>query len=252
MSLPIYSESYRPSADWAKKLDEKKAALGGRAFPALAPDFLAEWTFGTLHVEFPDLEPAEITAALADSDGRLAEDARRFAAAAERLVARAHAVPADERDHLTPDDCFEFYCAVTGESPEARVEMYRAGEGEPQVESHQPAIPEALPLLLEHTLDWFATDSFAELHPVEQVALFHLRMRDLQPFAKCNNRIVRLMMSFYTLRAGLPPVVLIPEAEQNDRDAFGYAIQMITQPSLEVFAFLLQRAFDRFAKEDVQ
>ncbi len=251
MSLPIYSESYRPSADWAKKLEEKKTARGGRAFPALAPETLADWTFGALHVEFPDLDRPDIVAALeSDAVSPHAEPARRFAAAAERLVARTNAVPMTERDHLSPDDCFEFYCVLTGETPETRVEMFRGGEGESQVETHRPAVPEALPLLLEHTLDWFATDSFAELHPAEQVTLFHLRMLDLQPFAKNNNRLVRLLMSFYTLRAGLPPVILVPEVEENYREAFGYAFQMITQPSLEVFAFLLQRTFD--TTEDAQ
>jgi Fic family protein len=99
------------------------------------------------------------------------------------------------------------------------------------------------------TLDWFTTDAFAELHPVEQAGLFHLRLLDLQPFAARTNTLVRLLSSFYVLRAGFPPIIPIAEEQSAYRDVVGYAFQMITQPGVELFARWLLAAYSLIETE---
>jgi hypothetical protein len=251
--LPVYGDSYRPSSDWSKKLEMKKKEWLARQPLAktVAADLEAEsatdWVFGLLRLERAEPTRDQVGAWItsdAPSDEALAHEARRLFAAATELRRRASVKPPGEPDHLTEADLRAVYEAVCG--PVAAASLYRSDAGTPQVETHQPASPPALPLLVAHTLDWFTTDSFAELHPVEQAGLFHLRMLDLQPFARHTNRIVRLLTSFYTLRAGLPPLIFRPEDEPTYRDSVGYAFQMITQPSVEAFAFLLLRTFDRW------
>ncbi|OYT71021.1 MAG: hypothetical protein CFK52_09425 [Chloracidobacterium sp. CP2_5A] len=224
--LPIYSDSYRPSSGWSTRLEDVQKTWPPEALAKAQARLLTKWAEG-LRAYDPrpdDLSPQAL--------GR----------AARWLLARGAAKPGDQRDALTLSDLEAVYRALVGD-PESRP-VWRADEGRPQVETHRPASPAALPMLLEMTLDWFTTDSFAELHPIEQAGLFHLRMLDLQPFAARNETLTRLLASFYTLRAGLPPLIPLAGEAAAYQDAVGYAFQMITQPSVELFARWLLATYE--------
>lgn len=229
--LPIYSDSYRPSSNWAKRLEEARKAWTPEALDKAQARLLPGWVEG-LRVYDPHSDKLSSTA---------------LERAARRLLARAAAKPGDQRDALTLGDLDAIGRALIGD--EENRPVWRADEGRPQVETHRPASPTALPMLLEMTLDWFTTDAFAELHPVEQAGLFHLRMLDLQPFAAHSETLTRLLASFYTLRGGLPPLIPVAAEASAYRDAVGYAFQMITQPGVELFARWLLATYARLGDE---
>ncbi|MCS7079469.1 MAG: Fic family protein [Chloracidobacterium sp.] len=230
--LPIYSDSYRPSSNWAKRLEDVQKSRPAEAVARAQARLLPGWVEGLRAYEPPPDGPP--LAAL--------ERAARW------LLARAAAKPDGHRDALTRAD-LEAACRALIGNNEGSHPVWRTDEGRPQVETHRPASPTVLPMLLDMTLDWFTTDAFAELHPVEQAGLFHLRMLDLQPFAAHSATLTRLLASFYTLRAGLPPLIPIAEEQSAYRDAVGYAFQMITQPGLELFARWLLAAYERIESE---
>lgn len=111
----------------------------------------------------------------------------------------------------------------------------RTGPGEPQVPEHKPAQPAALPQLLPITFDWFQTESFRELHPVEQATLVHLRLVELQPFPAQTTRLARFAADLYLLRADLPPLIITGEPQVYKR-ALHQGLLMNTQPLLELCA----------------
>ena len=106
--------------------------------------------------------------------------------------------------------------------------------------AHDPPIARLIPRLLDNALSWFATEGFAEMNPVEQATLVHLRLLDLQPFAAANSQTATLAASFYTERAGLPPLLF----DQNDARyaaALESGFRMLTQHLVDYFAASLQQ-----------
>ncbi len=230
VQLPIYTDSYRPSSGWAKQLADMQQAWPAETLMKAQVRLVPEWVAG---LRAYDPQPEGLSPAALER-------------VVHWLLVRAAAGP-NGRDALTLDDLKAAYRELIG--PDDSAVTWRGDEGRAQVETHRPASPAALPMLLEMTLDWFTTDAFAELHPVEQAGLFHLRLLDLQPFAAHSDTLTRVLASFYTLRAGLPPLTPVIGEQSAYRDAVGYAFQMITQPSLELFARWLLTAYARLDAE---
>jgi len=83
---------------------------------------------------------------------------------------------------------------------------------------------------------WTQADSFLELHPVEQSAIVHLRVIEVQPFESANNRTARVAASFFLMRAGLPPLIVEPGLERIYEAALDEAIRLNTRPMVELVA----------------
>lgn len=64
-----------------------------------------------------------------------------------------------------------------------------------------------LPQFLQNTLEWFASESVACLHPLEQYTLMLLRLVDLRPFHAWNFPLSQLIASRWLFVAGYPPPV---------------------------------------------
>lgn len=109
---------------------------------------------------------------------------------------------------------------------------------------HDPTPAVLLPRLLDNAFDWFATEGFAEMHAVEQAAVVFLRLLDLYPFPQFSEITALLAASFYTERAGLPPVFVFNDDVTLQRYAVvtETAFRMLTQPLVEFFAEMLVRA----------
>jgi Fic/DOC family len=89
---------------------------------------------------------------------------------------------------------------------------------------------------VENACDWFAAESFAELNPMEQAAIVLLRLATIRPFAQANQATALVAASLFTLRAGLPPLVLKPELHTAFRQAMIESEQMNMQPLVELMA----------------
>ena len=113
----------------------------------------------------------------------------------------------------------------------------------PLAEGHDPVPAIILPRIHENALDWFRTDSFNEIHPVEQAALVLLRLCDLQPFPSHNLECAIISASFYTMRGNLPPVIIQDNDEMRPRfdSALHAAFRMLTQPLVETIGENLTR-----------
>ncbi|MFL6276284.1 MAG: Fic family protein [Blastocatellia bacterium] len=97
---------------------------------------------------------------------------------------------------------------------------------------------------IENACAWFAADSFAELNPVEQAAIVLLRLASLQPFAQANQATARVAASLFTLRAELPPVIILPQMQAAFRRAMAEAEQMNMQPLVELITEAVSSTLD--------
>jgi Fic family protein len=164
-----------------------------------------------------------------------------YSAAVQRLSQIAASVEAGApAAEMTIDFLLELHHLALGEADET-AGRFRLTDINPLHARHEPASPFELPRLVQIALEWFSADSIRELHPVEQAALVHLRLYDLQPFGKASGRITRLAASLYTLRAGYPPIIVSVDDAETYYQALLTGFQMATQPLVELFARSLGR-----------
>jgi Fic family protein len=98
----------------------------------------------------------------------------------------------------------------------------------------RPVAPEHLPASVDSACRWFSAESFAELNPIEQASIVHLRLLEIQPFAEGNQRIAILAASLFTLRSGLPPVMIVPDLALVYGKAVEESRSGNTQPMVEL------------------
>jgi Fic family protein len=121
--------------------------------------------------------------------------------------------------------------------------ILRTIDGRKRSEYHDPAPAVILPRLVENALDWFETQSFSEIHPVEQAAVVLLRLTDLQPFDQLNEETAFLAGSLFLQRASLPPLIVEADAATMSEysTALEAAFRMLTQPLVEFLSKTLIR-----------
>lgn len=140
------------------------------------------------------------------------------------------------------DRLMELHETLTG----AKAEL-RTNEPRPLNALHDPTPAIILPKMLAMAFDWFSTESFGELHAVEQASVVYLRLLDLHPFPNVTEPTAMLAASFYTERAGFPPLVILSDDITQARfaQALEAAFRMLTQPLVELFAEMLRLAMQR-------
>jgi len=106
----------------------------------------------------------------------------------------------------------------------------------PLVDYHQPVESEILAELVANALQWFGSDSFYEIHEVEQGALSLIKLLDLLPFQQENGKTLRLAANFFLLRSDFPPAVIAADRAEQYRSAIGNALKMDTQPLVDLLA----------------
>ncbi len=95
---------------------------------------------------------------------------------------------------------------------------------------------ENLPAVLDSACQWFSADSFAELHPIEQASIVFLRMIEIRPCDQRNERTALVAASLFTLRSGLPPIIIDPETAPAYCNALNEGLRMNTKPMVEFVA----------------
>ncbi|HVN78808.1 MAG TPA: Fic family protein, partial [Terriglobia bacterium] len=102
--------------------------------------------------------------------------------------------------------------------------------------NHQPAESELLPEIVANALEWFDSDSFYEIHEVEQMALFLGKLLDILPFQRQNGRTLRLAANFFLLRAGFPPAIIASSRADHYCSAIDHGLRLETQPLVDLLA----------------
>ena len=126
--------------------------------------------------------------------------------------------------------------------------LFREREAIPINGAHDPPLARMVPRLLDNAFGWFASEGFAEMNAVEQAALVHLRLLDLQPFAAANLTTATLAASFYLERAGLPPLLFDPH-ETRYAAALESAFRLLTQHLVDYFAASLTQTISNLQSE---
>lgn len=225
MELPIFNDNLRSSGSWTAQLaneqEKWKAALARAEHEA------------SLAAQLRSIQVEQmVRRAVQELEGE------RMRAAAQ-LVSHWAAEPEAK---LTSARLLALHRALIGAASEA--DVVRRSEPLPLAVGHDPTPALLVPRMLDHAFDWFATPSFAELHPVEQATVVYLRLLDLHPFANAVEPTALLAASFYTERAALPPLIIFADETTQARyaHALAAAFRMLTQPLVELLAEMLVRA----------
>jgi len=89
---------------------------------------------------------------------------------------------------------------------------------------------------LEAACGWFSAESFEQLNAVEQAALVLLRILELRAFDTKSLRVGILAASLFTLRKGLPPLIISEDQLLELRTAIEAGFKMDTAPMVELIA----------------
>lgn len=218
MELPIFNDNLRSSANWAAQLavEQERWKTSGDS-----PERLRQHQVENILRRSANLLEQSNLLKAADLISGWASDAEA---------------------KLSPERLLQLHTTLVGVSPDA--DVLRKTEPLPLNAFHDPTPAILLPKMIDHAFDWFSTESFAELHAVEQAAVVYLRLLDLHPFTSANEPTAIMTASFYTERAGLPPLVILSDDITQARfaQAFEAAFRMLTQPLVEMFAEMLRLA----------
>jgi hypothetical protein len=243
MELPIFTSNLRSSASWKELLDQAQeqwrqaSASADRREQLLTRARLLQLlhTFRRAGRTIDEREAALL--ALQPDELLNQSEAARFVRATRLVTASA----AEAENRLTRKLLADLYRTLA--ATERDTDAIRTTETLALNPAHSPVPAVLLSKMIDNALDWFTTDSFNELHIGEQAALVYLRLLDLQLFPTHHETIALLAASFFTERAGLPPLIIFSdELTTTSYPAIvESAFRMLTQPLVELLAANLIR-----------
>jgi hypothetical protein len=224
MDLPIFSDNLKSSASWVDLLARERELWDDARRSSDARVQIGART-----------RREQVGQALRRAGRGI--DERRLLEAAELVSSWA----ADPEAKFGVERLLDLHRTVTGAAPGA--DVLRMTEPTPINAAHEPTPALILPRMLDNAFDWFDTESFRELRPVERAAVVYLRLLDLSPFPSHTETTATLAAGFYTEREGLPPLVIFADDVIQARyaRALEAAFRMLTQPLVELFAEMLTR-----------
>lgn len=237
--MPILFE--RPTYEWVARVNQKHKQLTDLALSAAATQTLDRWleiefVYSTLRLEGEEIERAKVARLVslpANSPGEMAT--------ATRLLDSLRTVTSMARER--------------GRDSALSVELLlklndlQGGQGFQPTDATSKVKAEILPVILEGACQWFSADSFAELHPIEQAGIVLLRLIDLRPFDQGNEQTALVAASLFTLRSGLPPVIIGVETQPAYRAALNEGVRMNTKPMVELIAESIEKSLDLMIHE---
>ena len=135
---------------------------------------------------------------------------------------------------LTPQLLISLNEAFAGESG------FRKSHGDTS-RALKPVPAESLPAAVESACLWYTAESFAELNPLEQASIVLLRLVEIQPFERANLQTALAAASLFTLRSGLPPVIMRPEHDAAFQSALEEGGRTNTKPMVELVAAAIEK-----------
>lgn len=226
MELPIFNDNLKSSGSWTEQLAKDREVWA--QLPAEAGAIARQWQAEQLALR-PGLEV----------------DPARLQSAVDAVAEWA----AEKDGQFTLARLLELHRRLVG-AGEAE-DLLRKTEPRPLNVMHDPAPAVIVPKMLDNAFDWFSTDSFRELHPVEAASVVYLRLLDLHPFPAQTEITALIAAGYYTQRAGFPPLILYADEMTTARftQALEAAFRMLTQPLVELFAEMLRRTMRRAGEE---
>ena len=233
--------SNRSVSEWINRVAQKHHEFTSRERSQDQDERIRQWVevtfvWCTLRLERPALTEAEVVGAVASANAGQAVtpgvDSEVIALLAGFRLLKDIALGKGSDAALTPELLLQLH-GVSGE--------FRGSSGE----TRSAVMPEHLRLIVESACRWFSAESFTELNPIEQASIVHLRLLEIKPFKEANQRVAILAASLFSLRSGLPPVMIGPDLAR----AYGKAVEESrsgnTQPMVELMGAAVERSLGR-------
>jgi len=241
----------RATAEWINRVNQKHKQLADLQLSAAQQEKLnrrveTEFVYSTLKLEGDDKEDLreDVIARLVSAhEGDETAESNKAAKALLRSLryvadlARAKGKGAE----LSIDILLRLH------NVERSASGFREGPGDNP--ARRLASPEVLPAMIDNACQWYRAESFTELNPVEQASIVLLRLLELQPFDQQNVRTALVASSLFTLRRGLPPIIIRPERRAEYQSAIEEGYRMNTKPMVELIAEALERSLTNAIEE---
>jgi hypothetical protein len=250
MELPIFQDNLKSSGGWAERVSQARAAWDRWLE---LPEGLALRDQRVQRLELRAIGGGGVPPSTEDlwKDERsslLLEDRFREATTRIREWAREPGVVFGSGQLL------EVYRLVDGRPTD--LPLWRTELPPLLSPLHDPVPAVLLPRMVDLAFDWFATEGFEEMHPLEQATVVFLRLLDLHPFESPirTKQTALLAAGFYTQRAGLPPLIIDPgdpEVTTQFDQALEAAFRMLTQPLIELFTDVTLRTIKQVGDPEV-
>lgn len=232
--MPILFE--RPTYEWVARVNQKHKQLAELALSAAEQQTLDRWleiefVYSTLRLEGEAIEREQVArlVSLATNSAGEPGTVTRLLASLRTVVSLAGEKGKDSA--LSVKLLLEI-------NDLQRVGAFQNTDAIAKVKAEIPLA------ILEGACQWFSADSFAELHPIEQAGIVLLRLIDLHPFDQGNEQTALVAASLFTLRSGLPPIIIGIETQPAYRAALDEGIRMNTKPMVELIAESIEKTLD--------
>ena len=228
----------RPANEWINKVNQRHKELAELALSSEQKESLDRWAeaefiHATLKLDGINASRDSVMRIISSSSTPASvTDESSFVIADLSSAVRAveSAARADGREaRLTPELLIRLHT-----SP-GKAKGFRETSGDTS-RRLKPVPAEHLCAAIESACLWFTAESFAELNPIEQAAIVYFRMIEIQPFEQANERAALIAASLFTLRSGLPLIIIKPELDRAFRAALDEGAQMNTRPMVELIA----------------
>lgn len=237
----------RGTSEWISRVNQKhlersELMLSAEETARLDRWIETEFVYSTLKLENADVSHELVAEVVSRGSGARAAEPGHAAMhllsslCIVRSLARANGKGAE----LTPDLLLRLHSASDA--------GFRASAGDISRKSTPPSAAH-LPALIESACRWFTAESFAELNPVEQASIVLLRLIDLQPFDEASDRTALVAASLFTMRSGLPPIIIRPEMDSAYRNALSEGGRMNTKPMVELTAEAVEKSLTELFRE---
>ena len=236
----------RPSHEWISRINQKQKQFAELKLSDEQRRNIERWTeiefvYSTLVLEGHEISREDVSRlATSQTTEASSESDRQASALIESLrkvigLARQRGKNAS----LSPELLLELH-----NLPGSDTSLRRQAGRNPSAPS-----PERLRAAVESACHWFTAESFAEFHPVEQASLVLLRLIDIEPFDRSNDRTALVAASLFTLRSELPPIIIKPEMNSAFRKALDEGVRMNTRPMVEFIATAVNQTVREMIQE---